>query len=39
MSYFVEDDKVGVKLFLILIVVMLDKILESVSSIKPVNLE
>ena len=38
-SYFVDDDNVGVKSFLILIVVMFDKILLSTSSIIPVNFE
>ena len=37
--YFVELPIVGTKDFLILIVVMLDKILVSVSSIKPVSFE
>ena len=38
-SYFVDDDIVGVKLFLILIVVIFDNILVSTSSIRPVNFE
>ena len=39
MSYFVDDDRVGAKLFLILIVVIFDNILVSTSSIIPVNFE
>ena len=39
MSYLVDEDIVGVKFFLILIVVMFDKILVSVLSTKPVNFE
>ena len=39
MSYLLEDNKVGVKDFLIFTVVILDKILVSTESIKPVNLE
>ena len=39
MSYLFEDNKVGVKDFLILIVVIFDNILVSTSSIIPVNFE